>query len=520
MPERLINAAADNPLGFWEPRDMVSLNDEILRTVGSGWDDVFSFRADTLLADRGEDFLPRARSVVSLNYAHTDLAVIKDPRLSLLVPLWREALGAEGLPPVFVIMVRDPMEVAQSIAARDGAPVQASMLAWLSHMVAVERDTRGARRLFVSYSELVQNWETVLDRLRHQFAMPLPISAEQAAEISSFLRPSARHHESDDASWVDRTDLWPGIAEAWRWAKTATLNPASPLPFPETVVRDLVSLEAQWGPVLQVQNARAMAREQELQAVIADRETAVLRLKAQVQEYGATVAASSETLAAARQEHADALAQIRILEKAESEHQRAAALVIKQAEDKAQLVHHSTIEELDAALSQIADLRHEAALIADEAEKRLRTTSAAAAVAAQEAEDRLRVTSSAASAASAAAQEAEERLRLAELAAEAAVSAASERARAASERAKSAQDMVERLSARSAELEMILAASEARASDLTTEKAAIEARADETSARLAAVTTRLDAVLSSSSWSVTRPLRVISKRYQDLTRGE
>jgi hypothetical protein len=284
MPERVIKAASDNPLGFWEPRDVVALNDEILRTVGSSWNDVFGTRVAALSEPLWRDFLPRARAVIALNYAQGDLAVMKDPRVSLLTPLWSAALAEEGFDSRFVIMVRDPIEVAQSIAARDQATVQASVLAWLSHMISVERDTRGSKRVFVRYTDLIEDWQAVLDRIRTSLSVDLPVTPEVAGEISGFLSRSARHHATDEAQWVDRADLWPGVAEAWRWLTDAAQGRGPTTDFPSSISADLERLGAQLGPVLTFEKDQATRRERDLQAVLADRERSLLRLKAQAAE--------------------------------------------------------------------------------------------------------------------------------------------------------------------------------------------------------------------------------------------
>ncbi len=302
MPARVIKAASDNPLGFWEPRDVVALNDEILRTVGSSWNDIFGARVAELSEPLQRDFLPRARSVIALNYAQGDLAVMKDPRVSLLAPLWSAALAEEGFDSRFVIMVRDPIEVAQSIAARDQATVQASVMAWLSHMIAVERDTRGSKRIFVRYSDLIEDWEAVLDRIRTGLSVDLPVTADIADQISGFLSRSARHHTSDEAQWVDRADLWPGVAEAWRWLTEAATASGPMTDFPARISEDLQRLSAQLGPVLNFERDTAARRERELQSVLADRERSLLRLNAQAAERKLADAEQSERVARLQQD--------------------------------------------------------------------------------------------------------------------------------------------------------------------------------------------------------------------------
>lgn len=387
MPERVIKAASDNPLGFWEPRDVVALNDEIFRTVGSSWNDVFGTRVAALSEPLWRDFLPRARSVIALNYAQGDLAVMKDPRVSLLAPLWRAALSEEGFDSRFVIMVRDPIEVAQSIAARDQATVQASVLAWLSHMVAVERDTRGARRVFVRYTDLIENWEAVLDRVRTSLAVDLPVGPDAADQISGFLSRSARHHNSDEAQWIDREDLWPGVAQAWRWLTEAASDAGPTTDFPEGISTEMQRLAAQIGPVLAFEKDTAARRERDLQTVLADRERSLLRLKAQAVERQAADAHQAERITGLQQDlstveqaHADAARRESIAAETAQKLARdlgearaqlsETARRIRELEDRAQALEAQSMERAqalaeaqDAAARALADARSDAAAL-------------------------------------------------------------------------------------------------------------------------------------------------------------
>lgn len=370
MPERVIKAASDNPLGFWEPRDVVALNDEIFRTVGSNWNDIFGARVAALAEPLWRDFLPRARSVIALNYARGDLAVMKDPRVSLVAPLWSTALAEEGFDSRFVIMVRDPIEVAQSIAARDQAPVQASVLAWLSHMVAVERDTRGFKRIFVRYSDLIEDWDAVLDRIRKSLSVDLPVDPEIANQISGFLSRSARHHTTDEAQWIDREDLWPGVAQAWRWLIEASGPNGPSTAFPSSINEDLQRLAAQLGPVLDFDRDQAARREREMQAFLADRERSLLRLQAQAVERQTADAAQTERMArlqlelgaASEVSRKDAIAAEALtadLARAEAQLSQASARIAAQ-EDRTRVLEAELLA-LNAALAQAQEATHQTA---------------------------------------------------------------------------------------------------------------------------------------------------------------
>ena len=63
--EMLLPAADDNPRGFWERRDVMQLNDEILSACNAAWDRVADFNPLAIPAEAEKRFYARARAIVS-----------------------------------------------------------------------------------------------------------------------------------------------------------------------------------------------------------------------------------------------------------------------------------------------------------------------------------------------------------------------------------------------------------------------------------------------------------------------
>jgi len=260
LPERVMEPGPDNPLGFWEPHEMVALNDELLASVGSRWDDVFGHRVAAAVQAHPEQFRSEAREFIAGNYGELDLAVLKDPRASLAIPFWDAALRDAGGEPVYIIMVRHPLEVARSIAARSGAAEANSALAWAAYMLSVERDTRTARRIFIDYASLLADWRGVMDRIEALLGRRLPKrSAEAEAEIDSFLHGGMRHHEAESAELSRRTDLWSEIAPIYDWLRAAAEGQAQDPGPMDHACRELETLASATDPALKDLRAEAAA---------------------------------------------------------------------------------------------------------------------------------------------------------------------------------------------------------------------------------------------------------------------
>ncbi len=247
LPERVMDPGPDNPLGYWEPWEMVALDDAILRSIGSRWDNVFSVvDSDRAFALR-DQFLDQAKAFLNLNFGDQDLMVMKDPRSSVLTRFWRQALDEIAVDPVYVIMVRHPFEVAESLKARNGTSRETALLLWTSYMLAVERDTRDAPRIFVDYGHLLNDWRGVLDRVEATMGRILPNrTAEAAAEVETFLSKSHRHHEADIEA-LEQPGVWPGAAKTYAWLRAAARGGAPSTAPLAKVEAELTALEGAIG---------------------------------------------------------------------------------------------------------------------------------------------------------------------------------------------------------------------------------------------------------------------------------
>jgi hypothetical protein len=279
LPGDIIQPGPDNPTGFWEPVDMVGLNDRILASVGSRWDDVFGHRVGPTVWARRDQYLDEARAFIARNYDDAPAAVLKDPRASLMVRFWEEALRAEGRRPVYVIMVRHPLEVAASIVARGDASEATAVMAWAACMLALERDTRGLARVFVDYDALLADWRGALARIQTAGGDPLAApTPEVEARIDDFLSPDQRHHRADQADLAARGDLWSGALTTLSWLGAATTGVEPDSTQLDAALVELERLARLTGPALQDLRAEA-ADTPRLKAELADalKENAALR---------------------------------------------------------------------------------------------------------------------------------------------------------------------------------------------------------------------------------------------------
>ena len=214
LPNTLMEADFNNAMGYWESTEIADLNDAILVSAGSSWDDWEAFNPQWHASPIAEDFHERARAGLTSEFGDSRLFVLKDPRICRLLQFWREALDRIGAVTVVALPVRNPLEVAASLRARDAIDPSIGVLIWLRNVLDAEVSSRGLPRAFTRYEDVLDNWKGLAIRLGSELEVTWPRRSTVAdLEIESFIASSIRHHVHDDARVHDD----PLIS---RWVKT------------------------------------------------------------------------------------------------------------------------------------------------------------------------------------------------------------------------------------------------------------------------------------------------------------
>ena len=229
LPRHKMVPQKDNTLGFWEPQPIVDAHDSFLKQAGTGWEAIADYPAAIFTSDEAAACRRNLAILVASEYGDAPLFILKDPRISRLMPLWRPMLSELGIAPRIVIMVRDPLEISSSLKTRSGWSEHRALLVWLRYMLAAERDTRDLVRCFVGYNQLVRDWRGTVDRLSDQLGIEFPERSPAREEcIDSYVRPDLRHHRHRANALLQRADIAGCVKQAWRCfsaaAETGTID--------------------------------------------------------------------------------------------------------------------------------------------------------------------------------------------------------------------------------------------------------------------------------------------------------
>lgn len=184
-----------NPKGFWEHAEIVSIHDRLLESMGYSWDDIRELPVNWWKSAPVSVFRKEIVQVVQRDFSSSSLWVVKDPRMSRLLPLWLDVLAEIKVEPLIILPLREPYNVAKSLEKRDGFSEIKAYLLWMQHFLDAELWSRGYPRIAVTYQQLMNDWMKVVDSLAEQFSISLDTGSPSAVEkVENFLEPSLQHH--------------------------------------------------------------------------------------------------------------------------------------------------------------------------------------------------------------------------------------------------------------------------------------------------------------------------------------
>jgi len=219
VPQPEVVADETNPKGFGEPQWAVDFHNRVLDEIMVQVSDSRPGAWDLTGARCGDEAaLAEVATWLVPHFEDGDELVVKDPRLSWFLPLWRQAADRAEATPVFATMLRPPAEVVGSkqkyYANRLGsAHLTAS---WLNMLLHTELDTRDAPRAFVRYADLLDDYRNVVRSVGDQLGLATVLKASDTdwTRLEGFIDPSLRRVGLD---WADLA-LPPSLEELTRTA--------------------------------------------------------------------------------------------------------------------------------------------------------------------------------------------------------------------------------------------------------------------------------------------------------------
>jgi hypothetical protein len=191
--DSLMGPSPSNPTGHFEHLGFLEINEALLRRFGGSWDNPPAlppgWQQDSVvqgLALQAAD-LAEAMSVNGRSWGW------KEPRTTVLLPFWRTIIPRLR----YVICIRNPLEVANSLVQRDGMTVAAACGLWRRYMQAALEQTTGQPRTLIFYRDFFRDPLRELNRLAEFCGLE---KLERPERLAGILAQELRHQRRGAAA--------------------------------------------------------------------------------------------------------------------------------------------------------------------------------------------------------------------------------------------------------------------------------------------------------------------------------
>lgn len=203
-PKTLIDGDEWNSRGYWESARINHFNERLLARAASSWSDWARFESGRITPEGMVRFLDESTALLRSEFGVEKAFAVKDPRICRIVPFWLRAMREFGASCSVILALRHPAEVALSLQRRDQMSCEDGVMLWMRSMLDAEYNSRGIRRSFSQYEDLLSDWRSAVNKIGADLSVSWPNSVSQAAEkIEEFVSRDLRHNTSRSLEEID-----------------------------------------------------------------------------------------------------------------------------------------------------------------------------------------------------------------------------------------------------------------------------------------------------------------------------
>lgn len=198
----LIEPNPFNERGYFELQSLNRLMDDTLQSMERSWDDFRPLPRDGISTPEMASIRIELSTLLASEYDLSQPCLMKDPRVSRLLPWYLPVLDEQGLAPLCLFSLRRPEAVAASLLRRDGMQADHAALLYCAYLLEAEFSTRQRPRAFVQYQHLLADWRGALSAAEVALGQALVqwdnFGQAAAQAVDAFLSPELNHFTDAD----------------------------------------------------------------------------------------------------------------------------------------------------------------------------------------------------------------------------------------------------------------------------------------------------------------------------------
>jgi hypothetical protein len=217
-----ISPKPDNPTGYWEDRNIYEINERLLAVFGLKWEEVALIDDARWDAPEVEPLRIEAVKYLRSQFVSHPLWGFKDPRTIRLLPFWSSVLRSLDVDESYLLVIRNPRSVANSLIRRHGMEAVTAHLLWLVYVVPNLSMIANRPFIVADYDLVMANPRQELERIARGLKIPLTDTSKAGIDrfVCDFLDPNLRHSYFNVSDFELDLNLPPLTREAYLWLRS------------------------------------------------------------------------------------------------------------------------------------------------------------------------------------------------------------------------------------------------------------------------------------------------------------
>ncbi len=226
LGDNLRRGRGKNPTGFWEDRDLLTLNKRLKRALGIRGDSVRLIEEEEWRQPAVRAVHDRAVATIRRRFGQTARWGYKYGRTLRLLPFWLDVYRTLGLEVRYVIALRNPLSVARSREQldKDRGTQEKSDLEWLVNVVPYLHLVKDQAVVAVDYDLLMADPAGQLERMARALGITVTEREGIRAYCEEFLRPGLRHSRFTVEELASDGRIHPMVRQAYTWLYRLAAN--------------------------------------------------------------------------------------------------------------------------------------------------------------------------------------------------------------------------------------------------------------------------------------------------------